>query len=696
MKKKAIGKKLGAGILATAMVITVMPVDYAHACVGFRPGDANNGVVTTNTPTTAANTELKWEKALGSGWSANPTPPTVVGDYVYTAAGTKLYRLDKATGEKLAPVDGFTLDGDVGFTTNPMAYADGSLYIQISNGRIEKVDVSNPDSFTRDWTWSDPSVKGQTISPIIYEKGKIYTGMWNGENRPGAYVCINSATGQAEWIHQNPAAGYYWAGAYVDDSGAYFGSDNGELMQVKTVVSPSGEKNVEKRTIKLSNSKAKNKTQVRSTIVKYGEYLYFTTKDGYLYKINSSEFDSMSNGGTKGYGKDKIDVAMVKIGTMATGTPSIADNVVYIGAANGSQFSATAGHMFKTIDADSLKPIKNLVSPGYPQAAPLVKDGNNENYAYFTYNASPGGMKVFKADDLGRIDEASYQDLFVPDASGQQYCICPIMTDDTGNLYYKNDSGKMFCLANLDVTATTGLTNMTVSTGNLSPAFSATERNYNLTLPVGTSAFDLTLTLEEGATATVDGTAYSGVANISLDTALSKDINVVVRKGAATTTYAIHVTKEENAVINSLVITDSEGVVQTLTPSFASDVLTYESQWTDPIRIYTKANGDSYINPNYVEKLFITVDVPADVDEIGAKISKGGTADVEEPVAVGNGKYKFAVTFTGNTIIADAPENYTPMMLKQMDKVALDTELSITVNKHTVYKIKLPRNILNQ
>lgn len=33
MKKKAIGKKLGAGILATAMVITMMPVDYAHACV---------------------------------------------------------------------------------------------------------------------------------------------------------------------------------------------------------------------------------------------------------------------------------------------------------------------------------------------------------------------------------------------------------------------------------------------------------------------------------------------------------------------------------------------------------------------------------------------------------------------------------------------------------------------------------------
>ena len=682
MRKVNLKKKVGAGILATAMVISMVPIDFANACVGFRPGDSNNGVVTTNTPTSAANTQLKWQTSLGSGWSASPTPPTIVGDYAYVAAGNKLYRLNKETGVKVAPTAGLQLAGDVGFSTNPMASDGNNLYIQIGNGKIEKVEIKNGNELTlaHKWTWSDSAVKGQTISPVIYHDGYIYSGTWKGENRPSAYFCVNAATGQKAWVHQNSNAGYYWAGAYVDDNYAYFGSDSGDLVRVNA---KTGE---DVRTLHVGNE------QIRSTIVKYGSNLYFTTKSGNLYKVSISAIDDIDSDSTEnfttGYGK------YAHIGNMATGTPVIVDNVVYIGASGESQFDATSGHTFQTLDADTLDPIESVSSPGYPQAAPLVKDGANENYAYFTYNASPGGMKVLKTNNAGTIDSNSYQDLFVPGAAGQQYCICPVMTDNAGNLYYKNDSGYVFCLGSTTPAAVDGLNGITTTAGTLSPAFDADTTNYTLALPNATTSFNLTLDLADGATATVDGTNYTGTVNVSLGTNLSKDISIAVVINGTSKTYSIHAQRESNAMLTSLVIKDDHNSTKTLTPSFASDVLNYEAQWTEPVKMLERENGTTYRNPKYVEYMDITVTLDNNNVTPTATITAGKNAIVTSSAPSDNGEYTFRVTFAGNTTIDKAAENYTPMMLVQQGKFASDVELTINVGSNQ-YTVQLPRSVYN-
>lgn len=672
MKKTNFVKLFGTVLMSTAMLVTLVPFEATYGCSGFRPGEFNNGVVNYNTPTSSANVELKWDQKLGQGWTAAPTPPTVGDDgYVYVATGNTLYRLDKNTGEKLAPTEGLKLTASVGFSTNPMAYADGKLFIQVGNGQVEGVDVSNPKELKHIWT--SEKVGGQTISPIVYQNGYIYTGTWNGEGRPGTYICVNAKNGKIQWKHENATHGYYWAGAYVDEDYAYFGSDSGDLVKVNAI------------TGKVAGTVKVGEEQIRSTIVKYGDSLYFTTKSGNLFKVDANNFSNINKTG---------------IGTMATGTPSIVDDVVYIGAANGSQFSADAGHKFLTFDAYSLENIDSVVSPGYPQAAPLVKDGQDENFAYFTYNAPPGGMKVLATDDYGEIDKSSYEDLFVPEKSGQQYCICPIMVGKDGTIYYKNDSGHVFALANKDSQKESGLNNITLTGAKMTPGFDKNVTNYDIALDKGRESFDLSLDLAKGAKATIDGKAYNGKTTIDLGKDTSKSVSVQVIANGSSKTYVLNAYKQVGETLSSLEVLTNKNVKLSLTPAFESRTNVYEAAWTNPIVKYRIQNFID--NEDYVPYVTLKIKTTNPRDSVEATLEdvrdeKGNLspsqAIVSQPVEE-NGEYSILVQFKGNTSIPFATRGaeYTQIE-KKLIKNAEDVIVDIKVGNNNIYKVKLPRKI---
>lgn len=672
MKKNKFIKLFGTVLMSTAMLVTLVPFEATYGCSGFRPGEFNNGVVDYNTPTSSANVELKWDQKLGQGWTAAPTPPTVGDDgYVYVATGNTLYRLDKNTGEKLAPTEGLKLTASVGFSTNPMAYADGKLFIQVGNGQVEGVDVSNPKELKHIWT--SEKVGGQTISPIVYQNGYIYTGTWNGEGRPGTYICVNAKNGKMQWKHENATHGYYWAGAYVDEDYAYFGSDSGDLVKVDALTGD------------VADTANVGEEQIRSTIVKYGDSLYFTTKSGNLFKVDANNFRNINKTG---------------IGTMATGTPSIVDDVVYIGAANGSQFSADAGHEFLTFDADSLNKIDSVISPGYPQAAPLVKDGQDENFAYFTYNAPPGGMKVLATDDYGEIDKSSYEDLFVPEKSGQQYCICPIMVGKDGTIYYKNDSGHVFALANKDSQKESGLNNITLTGAKMTPGFDKNVTNYDIALDKGRESFDLSLDLAKGAKATIDGKAYNGKTTIDLGKDTSKSVSVQVIANGSSKTYVLNAYKQVGETLSSLEVLTNKNVKLSLTPAFESRTNVYEAAWTNPIVKYRIQNFID--NEDYVPYVTLKIKTTNPRDSVEAtledvKDEKGNLspsqAIVSQPVEE-NGEYSILVQFKGNTSIPFATRGaeYTQIE-KKLIKNAEDVIVDIKVGNNNIYKVKLPRKI---
>ena len=78
---------------------------------------------------------------------------------------------------------------------------------------------------------------------------------------------------------------------------------------------------------------------------------------------------------------------------------------------------------------------------GESKSTPLVSVQGNDTYVYFTCNALPGGIYAYK---LG--DDAA-QMIFTPDAKYREYCTASIICDEKGNLYYANDSGRLFKLA---------------------------------------------------------------------------------------------------------------------------------------------------------------------------------------------------------------------------------------------------------
>ena len=230
----------------------------------FRNNAENNGVVDKATPNSSDTAALKWSGKYGQGWSAAPTPPLILDDYIYVGMSNKIVKIDKKTGNKVAESD--EMVSSVGFAMNPITYADGKLFVQVGDGIIQAVDYE-----TLKCVWSTEKIGGQTVSPISYAKvdgkGYIYTGTWESSSSDGALLCISTDDSdvdengikKAEWrfvpsgstdtfqdvvyddtpvtcdeelkkeIEAGAAAdrGFYWVGAYACDKYIAVGSDDG-------------------------------------------------------------------------------------------------------------------------------------------------------------------------------------------------------------------------------------------------------------------------------------------------------------------------------------------------------------------------------------------------------------------------------------------------------------------------------------
>ena len=162
------------------------------------------------------------------GWEAAITPPLILGGAVYVASGQFIYKLDKNTGEILQTSE--QLSGNMQYAMIPLTYAEGMLFAQIGGGQIQAVSATSLKSL-----WISESLGGQTLSPITYKDGYIYTGTWNSETTAGSYFCLSvtdedPSTGieikHCTWKY-NHKGGFYWAGSYASSDYLVFGSDDG-------------------------------------------------------------------------------------------------------------------------------------------------------------------------------------------------------------------------------------------------------------------------------------------------------------------------------------------------------------------------------------------------------------------------------------------------------------------------------------
>ena len=435
----------------------------------FRKNDENNGVVDVRTPITAEDTVLVWANKLGEGYSGSAVgSPIIVGGYLYTYSGTTIMKVDKETGLILKTG---TMVGGSSFAINSATYAEGMIFIGLSNGRVQAFNAETLESL---WVYQD-ALGGQPNCPIAYADGYIYTGFWNSETKQANFACLSvtdedaTKTNEAKlptWTYTHN--GFYWAGAYVNSDFVLVTTDDGDNSYTTGYGSILS---LNPKTGKLIDSlQATNVGDLRSSVCydTETEAYYFTSKGGDLYQVKVNADGTFTKGSLRRLHLDNgADSASAP--PMSTSTPVIANGRAYIGVSGTSQFGAYSGHNITVVDLPTFSIAYSVPTMGYPQTSGLLttayQNGDGYNYVYFFDNYTPGKLRVIRdKPDMTEVDhnyttmetyskngeehtiETAYV-LFTPDGAQAQYAICSPVVDEEGNIYFKNDSAQLMRLS---------------------------------------------------------------------------------------------------------------------------------------------------------------------------------------------------------------------------------------------------------
>ena len=615
-----INRKVLAKMLALLMLLLLISETFSYSVYGddggyewnyYRRDDSNNGIVSSQTPTDGNNTGEKWTVKFGdgvqdstmSGIMTTPTMPIIVNGKMYIGLNKSILEINKDTGEvvrKSAP-----LPDSVGYAMNPPLYADGKIFMQLSNGKVCAVDET---TFKVRWT-AQASTKGQTISPLSYRKingkGFVYTGTWTGENSNGVYFAVttddtNVTNGvkKVSW-ELSHKGGFYWAGAYATNKYMIIGSDDGVMGAAgkSTVYS------LNPITGKTISSIKNINGDIRCSIVYENGAVYFSTTAGYIYKV---KVDSSGKLGA---------VTSLKLADKSVGAPVVYKGRMYVGVAgNGGIYSSDGGHSFSVIKdtGASLKKLYTIPVKGFPRSGALISnayegkdfdgDGKADGrvYVYFTYNAPPGGVYcIYDEPTWSSQSDVKFKsnetELYIPGEGKKQYCISTIVADSKGTLYYRNDSAYMFALeqnsAELKGIKVFDDLGAVVS---MSPGFDSKVSEYEGVVAAERKNVTVDVDVVSGATVKINGSDYTRYGTVTVD--LKGDVTkipILVTKSGKKRTYNVSIRKRGSDVGLSYLASNSSNSKgsgnRPMTPNNFSDESTdYSFNWLDvsPNRFY--------------------------------------------------------------------------------------------------------------
>ena len=391
------------------------------------PVSAFAGETIAKTPSGLGNNQTLWATSLGSGYTNSPTPPTVVGNYIYTGANGYVYKIDKATGKVLNKC---AIGGGFGYAMMPIVSGKDvqnkdCLYATIQDSSYSTHIVKlYTDSLKMCWT--SEGFDGQNVCPLELIGHRLYTGTWGDK---GTFFCIEDKGDSCatKWSKSDDN-GYYWAGAAEVNDYIIFGSDSGLIYSVK----PNADKANDDVKFVESKLKEDNSLVIESVPTIYNNnYAFISTTDvtlnrghrvstntGSLYKVNVSS-------------EGKVTVDSKYNFSSSKNNPVVFDNNVFIGTDSGSIYAFNAN--------DISKYLSTVTAPGAVKGEMLIDKDDGSNYQiYATYNSSIGG--IYYAKMPSNCNSIITQGTtYIP--CNKQYCISPIVADDSGTLYYKNDSG---------------------------------------------------------------------------------------------------------------------------------------------------------------------------------------------------------------------------------------------------------------
>ena len=188
---------LSAVILFTVSFIMMTASEvYADAeWYRFQNSDENNGVTNVEMPGSYDEAALKWGRQMVEGYTTSFTPPLIIDGCLYTASNKRVYKINKETGETIQTSAEMLVN--VSYAMHPMTYCEekGLLFVPLLNGRVQCIEAA-----TLKLKWISKTYTGfQALSPIAYNDGKVYTGIWSTELSDGVYFCLDADTGETLW-----------------------------------------------------------------------------------------------------------------------------------------------------------------------------------------------------------------------------------------------------------------------------------------------------------------------------------------------------------------------------------------------------------------------------------------------------------------------------------------------------------------
>ena len=388
-----------------------------------------NTSTVTSAPTSSNNAALSWKKAYGNG---NYSEILTLGDSIYFASSllnadwtpktAVLHRLN-SKGEETASLQLF---GTIDASACRMAYTDGVIIIPLSNGRLQGVSASEMKTL---WVSGAITSGAQNISTVTASGGMVFTGTANSLDTnynatTGTFFGINAITGERVWANEEANTGFYWSGACKVGSVLLYGNDAGVLA----AVNPATGKTVS--TLKLSSA-------IRSTVISNSAETeaYVTTNDGTLHKISVASDGSLS----------ESNAAL--FASKSTSTATLFQGNLFVGG-GAADYTGT----LSVVDAATMQ-IKHSVSlPFEVKSAPLVaKAADGNTYAYFTCNGAEGTWPNYTSGGgawVYCLETNTATKLFDATDSMANWCTKSIVMGADGTLYWTNDSGTLFALAN--------------------------------------------------------------------------------------------------------------------------------------------------------------------------------------------------------------------------------------------------------
>ena len=383
----------------------------------FAKNNENNAVYKID-KLSLADKEILWQHRLGEldEWgSSHNSDFLIIGDHIFIANGETLYKLDK-TG---AIIDESSLRSSINYFARP-AYDNGMVIVPLAGGALQAIRASDMETL-----WLAEAMKyldwdPETFEPLYYDlenlsslyikDGFVYSAssaFSDFDPFGGIVRSVDMTTGRTQWI-QDISGGFYWSGPVEILDHLLIAGEDGILRALDT-----------KTGDELAQLDIGSK--VRSTLVKVDDYIFFTDIEGNLNKV---KFDTEN---TLFSEHEKINFS-----EKSTSTPSILAGKAYVGGDN----------IFAIIDIDSMTVNQTFDLNGSVQSTPLVLQGNEDELnVYFTLNNENGLLYVYD----GQVVEVAYE----PGEDAKNYTVASPIVDQDGNIYYTNDSGYIFTLADI-------------------------------------------------------------------------------------------------------------------------------------------------------------------------------------------------------------------------------------------------------